>query len=64
MSIKKENSQMADKDGNPMIGNVQDAVADAGAAGGSYDPTEVNAIRTAVNGALAALRAHGLIKDS
>jgi len=64
MAVDKEKSQLADKNGVPLIGEAQDAVADAGAAGGTYDQAEVNAIRTAVNGALAALRAHGLIKDS
>jgi hypothetical protein len=58
-ALKKENSQMADGDGNPLIGVAQDAIADVVAAG--VDSANLIA---AVNAIIAALEAHGLIKDS
>jgi len=57
----KEVSKLADASSNPQIGNRQAAVADISVSG-TY-ATDDTPIETAVNGILAALRAHGLIAD-
>lgn len=54
-------SKLADSTDKPQIGERQAAVADITVTG-TY-ATDDSAIETAVNGALAALRAHGLIAD-
>lgn len=58
-ALTKENSQMSDGDGNPLIGVAQDAIDDVEAAGAD----SANLI-AAVNDIIAALEAHGLIKDA
>jgi hypothetical protein len=63
MSLAKSDSQLADKDSNPLIGPAQDAITDVDSAGATYAQAEVNAIVTGVNAVLAALREHGLIKE-
>lgn len=54
-------SKLADTNNNPQIGDRQAAVADISVTG-TY-ATDDTPIETAVNGILAALRAHGLIAD-
>ena len=56
MSIKKGDSQLADKNDNPLIGQAQAAVVDA-ASGASNAQ-----LATKINEVLDVLRAHGLIK--
>lgn len=58
-ALTKENSQMSDGDGNPLIGVAQDAIDDVSEAGAD----SANLI-AAVNDIIAALEAHGLIKDA
>jgi hypothetical protein len=58
---KKGVSKLADATGKPQIANRQAAVADI-TVSGTY-ATDDTPIETAVNGILAALRAHGLIAD-
>lgn len=57
-ALKKENSQMADADGFPLIGPAQAAIADAAEAATNAQ------LATKINEVIAALEAHGLIKDS
>ena len=57
----KAKSKLADTDSNPQIADRQAAVADITVTG-TY-ATDDTPIETAVNGILAALRAHGLIAD-
>jgi len=59
MSLKKVDSKLADKDGNPLIGEAQDAIAEVADAG----VDSINLIAT-VNAIIAALEAHGLVKAS
>lgn len=54
-------SKLADTDGNPQVADRQAAIADITVTG-TY-ATDDTPIETAVNGILAALRAHGLIAD-
>jgi len=56
-----ENSKLADSNQNGQIAEQQAAVADISVTG-TY-ATDDTPIETAVNGILAALRAHGLIAD-
>ena len=63
-ALEKSNSQLGDRNDNPMIGPRQDAIADVAAAGATYDQAEVNAIRAGVNDILEVLRNHGLIEES
>lgn len=63
MSIVKSQSQLADKNSNPMIGNRQPAITDVPEVGGAYDAAEVNVIVARVNEVLASLREHGLISS-
>jgi hypothetical protein len=57
-ALAKSDSQLGDRNDNPMIGPRQDAVADVEAAGeGSAN------LIAAVNDILDVLRAHGLIEE-
>lgn len=57
----KGKSKLADTSGLPQVADQQAAVADISVTG-TY-ATDDTPIETAVNGILAALRAHGLIAD-
>ena len=57
----KAKSKLADSTSKPQIADRQAAVADISVTG-TY-ATDDTPIETAVNGILAALRAHGLIAD-
>ena len=57
----KAKSKLADTSGNPQVADRLAAVADISVTG-TY-ATDDTPIETAVNGILAALRAHGLIAD-
>ena len=58
----KSKSKLADSTGKPQIADRSAAVADISVTG-TY-ATDDTPIETALNGALACLRAHGLMADS
>jgi hypothetical protein len=69
MAIAVSDSQMADKDGHPLIGVAQTLVADVATTGatnttpyGFTTAAQANALVAAVNSVLAILKAHGLMK--
>lgn len=71
MAITKQGSQMADRDGNPLIGPAQTHIADAVVAhdvNATFSDTEVeaalNALGVKINAILDVLEAHGLAKAS
>jgi hypothetical protein len=71
MSIRVENSQLVDKEDNPMIGLVQAHIADASVAhalNSTFSDTEaeaaLNALGAKVNAILLVLEAHGLVKSA
>lgn len=70
-TIKKQDSQLADKDQNPLIGAAQAHIADAVTAhdlNSTFSDTEaeaaLDALGTKINSVLRALEAHGLVKAS
>lgn len=69
MALAKHLSQAADRDGNPLLGPAQTAIADAVVAhdvNATFDDTEVEAALDAlgvkINAILDVLEAHGLMK--
>ena len=69
MALAKQESQMADRDNNPLIGKAQTHVADAVVAhdvNATFADTEVeaalDALGTKINAILDILEAHGLMK--
>jgi hypothetical protein len=72
MTIKKEDSQLADKDGNPLIGSAQATIANPAAVVGLANnaavatlvalKTELENTNARLTSVIAALKAHGLIK--
>ncbi len=56
---EKQNSQLADRDNNPMIGSQQTLIANP--TGGATTDAEA---RTAINAILDILEAHGLMADA
>lgn len=71
----KQDSQLSDADGNPLIGAAQTTIAEltdstGGTAGDTVDDTtasvkdDIATLAAKINGILQVLAAHGLIKDS
>lgn len=56
----KHDSQLADANGNPMIGKTQGAAVTAPTGGATQDAEA----RTAINDIISRLEAHGLIADN
>ncbi len=70
-TIRKEESQLADRNNFPLIGTAQATITDASVAhalNATFSDTEVeaalNALGVKINAVLAALEAHGLTKDA
>jgi hypothetical protein len=63
-ALKKQNSQLADRNDFPLIGNAQTLLADLVAITGGESPTEAehNLVVTKVNAILDILEEHGLMK--
>lgn len=59
-ALEKQDSQLADRDQNPLIGERQDAISDIAETGTAEDGDA----RAKLNVVLAALRSHGLIAES
>lgn len=70
-AIKVQDSQLADKNGNPLIGAAQTLISDASVAhalNSTFSDTEaeaaLNALGTKINAILDVLEEHGLMKAS
>lgn len=64
-TLKKEDSQLADKNDKPLIGARQASItAVANAGGATPDGTEFNAAVAAINAIITVLEAHGLIESN
>lgn len=68
MALSKQDAQLSDRDGKPLVGAQQTAITDASeshALADTFDDAEaeaaLNALGGKVNAILAALRNHGLI---
>lgn len=70
-TITKATSQMADRNGNPLLSDAQAHVTNASVAhalNSTFSDTEaeaaLNALGTKINAILLVLEAHGLMKDA
>ena len=61
-TLSKEKSQLADADGNPLIGPRQASIANVTVTG-TYATDDSN-LETAINAIITALEAHGLIASN
>jgi hypothetical protein len=68
MALSKADSQMADKNGNPLIGPAQATIASVATTAATnsspygFAQTQADAIVSQLNLVIAALKAHGLVK--
>ena len=64
-TLKKEDSQLADKNDKPLIGARQAAItAVENSSGGGPGDEEFNAAVAAINAIITVLEAHGLIESN
>lgn len=60
----KDNSQLADRNQNPLVGEQQANVSDAETSHSTSDTSDLDALGTKINAILDILEAHGLMADS